>query len=158
MEICNAIGRLQSMEEYQRIRFDAVEFYCDRFLCSELMSLIDESLSIEQLAELNPNVVKVAFIMLLRDMMQSHRHKIVTEPEEQSWDTQRIEQFIVALFFESQAPMQPYQDWLEVVKSEEEEPSAMLLAGLAKQLGVNRNMLFVYQMSTIDVIAEDVLS
>lgn len=156
-EIVAAIGRLAEMEQYQQIRYEAVEYYCDCFLCRELISLIDESWDLEQLEAANPDVVKVACIMLLRDMMQAHRHKIVIDPERQSWDTQWIEQFTAGLFFEVQVPMQPYQDWLSVVESQEEEESAMLLLGLAKQLAVDPQTLYQYQMAAREVTLEDVL-
>ncbi len=146
------------MEQYQRIRFDAVEFYCERLLYRELISLMDESLELDQLAALDPEAVKIVFIMLLRDMMQTHRSEIVIEPEAQNWDTQRIEQFIVGLICETQAPMQPYLDWLDQIKQGEKEPSNMLIAGLAKQIGVDRKMLFAYQAAACDITHEDVLS
>jgi hypothetical protein len=157
-ELQQAIARLASMEEYQQIRFDAVEFYCQRLLFRELISLIDESLTLEQLAELDPDTVKVVFLMLLRDMMQSHRQKIVKTPQGQKWDTQWIEQFILGLFYELQAPVQPYQDWLSFVADEDTEDSAPLMAGLAGQLGVNPKMLYIYQLSACDVVLEEVLS
>jgi hypothetical protein len=153
-EIRGAIARLASMEQYQQIRYDLVDFYCDRFLCRELISLIDESWSVEQLAAANADVIKVAFIMLLRDMMQAHRRDIVLDAGKQKWDTQWIEQFIVGLLYESQAPMQPYQDWLSTVEPPRQEDSAMLLTGLAKQLCLDPGTLFEYQMAAREVVGE----
>ena len=105
-----------------------------------------------------PEVVKVVFLMLLRDMMQPHRATIVKDAQTQNWDTHRIEQFIVGLFYEAQAPIQPYQDWLEVVQSHDEEPSTTLITGLAQQIAVDPKMLFLYHMTACDVTGEDVLS
>ena len=158
IEIRDAIARLASMEHYQRIRLDAVEFYCQRLLCRELISLMDESLEENQLAVLNPEAVKIAFILLLRDMMQTHRNEIVREPEKQNWDTQWIEQFIVGLIYETQAPIQPYQDWLGRIKQGEKEPSNLLIAGLAKQIGVAPAMLLAYHTVACDLTHEEVLS
>jgi hypothetical protein len=157
-EIMDAIGRLAAMEQYQRIRYEAVEFYCDRFLCRELISLIDESWDLAQLTAANPDVIKVAFIMLLRDMMQAHRAKIVIDPDSQNWDTQWIEQFITGLFYETQSPIQPYQDWLSAVESQDEEESAILLLGLAKQLSLDPPTLYQYQMAARDVTLEETLA
>lgn len=158
MEIRDAISRLASMEQYQQIRFDAVEFYCQRLLCRELISLMDESLDESQLAALNPDAVKIAFLLLLRDMMQTHRRQIVRETQTQNWDTQRIEQFIVGLIYETQAPIQPYQDWLGRIKPGEKEPSEMLIAGLGTQIGVEPEMLLAYHSVACDLVREEVLS
>jgi hypothetical protein len=106
------------------------------------------------LAAIDPAVVKVAFIMLLRDMMQSHRKTIVLDASEQNWDTQRIEQFIVGLFYETQAPMQPYTDWLAMVASKGQEDSAMFCLALAKQLRLDPPSLYQYQMAACEVAGE----
>ena len=53
--------------------------------------------------------------------------------------------------------MQPYLDWLAVVKDVDKEPSPKLLVGLAKQLGVNPKELLVFHMSACDITLEDVL-
>ena len=153
-EIRGAIARLASTGQYQQIRYELVLIYCDRFLCRELISLIDESWSLEQLSAANPDVVKAAFIMLLRDMMQAHRKYLVLDARTQKWDTQWIEKFIAGLFIETQAPMQPYLDWLSRVEPPRQEDSAMLLTGLAKQLSLDPKALFDYQMAARDLVGE----
>lgn len=155
-QIHDAITRFAAMEQYQQIRYDAVEYYCEEFLFSHLISLIDESWSDEQFEASNPDVVKFAIIMLLRDMMQTHRHSIVRSGTEQSWDTQWIEQFTAGLFYEARTPMQPYMDWLEVIEEGKEEPTEMLIAALAKQIEVDVMMLYVYHMSACDITRKDV--
>lgn len=156
-DVMDAIARLSTMEEYRRLRYDAIQFYGERFLCRELMALIDESWDMERLSAVNPDVVKVAFIMLLRDMMQTHRDKIVIDPDDQKWDTQWIEHFVAALFFEAKAPMQPYQSWLSVVQSQGKEDSAMLSLGLAKQLSLDPSTLYQAQTAACQVTLEETL-
>ena len=101
---------------------------------------------------------KTRISWLLRDMMQLHRGKISADPDSQGWDTQWIEQFTAGLFYEADAPMQPYLDWLSVIDSQEEEDSALLVTGLAKQLNVDPKVLYAYQVAACQVTLEDTLS
>ena len=57
-----------------------------------------------------------------------------------------------------ETPIQWYQDWLEVVESQEEEDSERLVKGLAEQLFLDASTLYMYQMAIRDVVLEDILS
>ncbi len=54
--------------------------------------------------------------------------------------------------------MEPYQDWLSKVESQDEEESAILLLGLAKQLSVDPSTLYQYQMAAREVALEEILA
>ena len=170
-ELLEAIERLFSMQEYKKIRFDAVYFYCQKLIFGDngLISSIYSFSTPTQLEELNTVDVKLAFIMLLRDMMQNHRNEIVIDAKEQRWDLQRIEQFTVGLLYEMRVPIEPYLLWFEIAhpnkeelldmtSNQEEEPLDMLIALLAKQLSLEPDILYVWHKIVSNTTLKDVLS
>ena len=106
IEILHAIGRLKTIDHYDVIRFDAVDFYCQRLLFGRLITQIDNTISTDDLQGLKPEEVKSSFIMLLRDMMQQHRTLIVSKHEPELFETARIEQFTAGLIHEARAEME----------------------------------------------------
>jgi len=130
MQIKSAIEHLQGIEQYQRVNFEAINFYCNNFLRGELMRLIDEHHDIVSLTKI--------------------------DSASQKWPTEQIEQFTVGLIFESDADPTLYQSWLKKVEEKNgEEPATVFISGVARRLNVDTKMLFLNQKVACDVIEED---
>lgn len=153
-----AIETASKDSEFKEIRFDAIKYYCDRLLFRALPEEMYNTLSVEQLKVLSPDVVKVVYLLLIRDMMQRFRYKIITKDHKQSWDTQSIELLTVKLFELTDAPLQPYIEWIQRQEEGVEENSKVLILGLSKRIGLEANVLWNYHDAMCEIVNEDILT
>jgi hypothetical protein len=150
LEIREAMAELSKNEDFANAKHDVIEDYSKRMLFRALPSLMDETLSVEQLRDLDPRVTKVVFILLIRDFVRRFQDRVVTEPSGQTWSW--VEKFTVELLRITSAPTGPYVGWIKRQEPNTEEDPKFLFIGLARQLGLNPAALLMLH----ETICEDV--
>jgi hypothetical protein len=157
LQIREAIERLQRTDEFSSVRYDAIAYYCDRLLFRCLPEELDSALRTEDLKALSPDVTKVVFILLIRDFLRRFHDRLVPADFLQNWRELWVEKFTVKLLALTDAPVTPYVQWLTRFGEDEEEDPALLIAGLARQLGIDAAILWQLHTAMCEVAEEDLL-
>jgi hypothetical protein len=153
-----AIAELKSSAEFASVRFDAIEYYCDRLLFRCLPEEIDAAVSTDEIQTLDPNVTKVVLILLLRDFIRRYQDRLVPKDFPQNWVGQWVEKFTARLLELTGAPVQPYVEWILSIPEGEQEDPRPLIVGLAKQIGLEPGTLWQLHTGMCEVAEEDLLS
>ncbi|MBI3927700.1 MAG: hypothetical protein HY319_19325 [Armatimonadetes bacterium] len=155
--ILSAVARIRSDDRFAGVRWDAIDYYCDRLLMGVIPQELDAALTTEALEALSPDVVKAALIMLIRDFARRYHDRLVPPEFAQNWAGHWVEQLTVGLLEATGAPVEPYVRWMAIVRDEPEDPRR-LVVGLARQLGLEPNRLWELHAGLGEAIERDVLS
>ncbi len=153
-ELRHAVQAL-ALTEYEHARMDALDYYIEKFLMNFFPEVVDEALSDEQLAQLDPETVKQIGFLLIGDAILQLREQLVpaeTHQADPNWHHQLVRR-IAKLAGLADGP------WVEHVLSDQAQGAedAPLLGQLSDDLGVEVAKFFVVQPAMLEVVIEDVL-
>ncbi|MCC9605100.1 hypothetical protein LOC68_24655 [Blastopirellula sp. JC732] len=154
MALRDAVNALRS-GEFEGVRIDAIDHYIELFLMSFVPSIIDESLSDQQLEALDPDTVKQASFLLLANAIMQLRNKLAKSEKLQA-DSEWHERLIRHIAGLAQIEESPYVEFalrppgVNLVN----DP---LISGLSQKMNVEIAKFFIIQPAMIEVVVEDVL-
>ncbi|WP_040763652.1 hypothetical protein [Novipirellula maiorica] len=153
LRIREVILELSTSKRFEGLNFSAIDRYVDTSVARGIPEELDKTLSLEQVRNLNPDLVKVVFIMLIRDLLRRNQVHFETSGDGDSWKL--VESFTVELFKLSDAPLEPYVGWLTRIESGIDDDPIVLISGLAAQLGIEPESLYALHEAGCQVTEDE---
>jgi hypothetical protein len=154
MELMTATANVLAEPDFKTVRGDAVQYYCEKFLMTALPEMIDDTLSDDQLANLDANQTRDTSFVFLGDMLRKLHDRLVPEtfPQRDLWP----ERFLIRLSEVSGVPVDVYAASVLQTKSYEADTSPQLEAAAAK-LGLKPKHMAMLHTLVVELVDDDVL-
>lgn len=141
--------------EFEHVRMDAIDHYIETFLMKFFPEVVDDALSDQQLADLDPDIVKQVAYLLVGDAIVQLRERLVsadTLESDPNWHEQLLQRIAKLTGLDDG----PFIDHV-LSDPQPEVESDPLLTQLSSKLGVEVAKFLVVQPAMIEVVIEDVL-